>query len=320
MLQPSATLSSPSGRGRASQQAHGEANFRSGVPAWSDWLASASSFVAPSALLRQQTFASHFILFSVVDRQEVGPGRPGKRAQRLKDLLLDKELRNDISTAEFALKLDLPEEAEQASVIDYEKLAERLEKNLQLLDRRHSRVASDMEQSAADLTKRLNDTKAELVSVLSKVKANLKRYGSEGDVAEGDRAIASSRATQAEDREEREEKEGKVNPFTVFVREDGTVDWDGAIQSGKDLAKYSGELLGRLQGKSPESDEEEVVVEGKVGEMEGHGEASVNPRASLAAIDATPAIAKLFDIVADLEKQLGAAETERNRSVQPIMA
>jgi hypothetical protein len=259
------------------------------------------------------------VLFSVVDRQEVGPGRPGKRAQRLKDLLLDKELRNDISTAEFALKLDLPEEAEQASVIDYEKLAERLEKNLQLLDRRHSRVASDMEQSAADLTKRLNDTKAELVSVLSKVKANLKRYGSEGDVAEGDRAIASSRATQAEDREEREEKEGKVNPFTVFVREDGTVDWDGAIQSGKDLAKYSGELLGRLQGKSPESDEEEVVVEGK-GEMEGHGEASVNPRASLAAIDATPAIAKLFDIVADLEKQLGAAETERNRSVQPGIA
>jgi hypothetical protein len=24
-----------------------------------------------------------------------------------------------------------------------------------------------------------------------------------------------------------------LNPFTVFVREDGTVDWDGVIESGK---------------------------------------------------------------------------------------
>lgn len=112
---------------------------------------------------------------------------------------------------------------------------------------------------------------------------------------------------------------GPLNPFTVFVREDGTVDWDGAIQSGKDFAKFSSELLGRLQGKSPEGDEAEgaAVVEregggggGLAGESEG---AARDPRAALAAIDASPAIAKLLDLVVDLEQQLKAAETERDR-------
>lgn len=132
MMQPS--MVSSQGRARAQGQPIGR---RATAPAWSELLSSSNSLLSS----RDGAFlGSHLILLSVAERQEVGPGRPGKRAQRLKDLLLDKELRNDISTAEFALKLDVPKKEQgaggEAGYIDYEKLAERLEKNLQLLDRR----------------------------------------------------------------------------------------------------------------------------------------------------------------------------------------
>ncbi|CAN0323018.1 unnamed protein product, partial [Phaeothamnion confervicola] len=36
----------------------------------------------------------------------------------------------------------------------------------------------------------------------------------------------------------------------LFVREDGTVDWDGAIQSGRDVARFGQELWDRINGES----------------------------------------------------------------------
>jgi hypothetical protein len=43
----------------------------------------------------------------------------------------------------------------------------------------------------------------------------------------------------------------KVN-LEIIVREDGTVDWDGALASGKEVAKFGTELWERLNGKSAE--------------------------------------------------------------------
>ncbi|CAN0029046.1 unnamed protein product [Choristocarpus tenellus] len=33
-------------------------------------------------------------------------------------------------------------------------------------------------------------------------------------------------------------KDVKVPEFDLFVRDDGTVDWDGAIQSGREVARF----------------------------------------------------------------------------------
>lgn len=95
-----------------------------------------------------------------------------------------------------------------------------------------------------------------------------------------------------------EEGDRPLNPFTVFVREDGTVDWDGAFQSGKELAKYSGEVFERLQGKSP-------------GEEESPPKAST----SLAAIDASPGMQVLQQFLQQLESELRSAEDERDKYV-----
>lgn len=245
--------------------------------------------------------------------------RKGVRAQRLKDLLLEKELRNDISTAEFALTLDIPRMEVAAAalssnvtgaeggglpplmmtpggVIDYERIAEKLEKNLELIDRRQQvrwlqqggkagaataqgEDAAHEEDPTVRLTRRLNETRAELQSVLQRVRQSMA-----GGQAKQQAAAAAAGAGVGVG--------GNRNPFTVFVREDGTVDWDGAIQSGKDLFE-------RLQGKSP--DEEE------------HSPASPKPSASLAAIDASPAIRQLNEDLAEFRRQLLRAQADQER-------
>lgn len=276
---------------------------------------------------------------------------PGKaiRAQRLKDLLLEKELRNDISTAEFALNLDIarieprggdgkasgagggkgsgvPYSSKMTprGVIDYEKIAEKLEKSLELVDRRQGRLAAAVgwgaraggdadgstagprsigEESTLRVTKRLSETRAELKNVLLRVRASMAGPSSgsakmgEGGGMSGGGASATA-AVGAGPVLAEEEGDRPLNPFTVFVREDGTVDWDGAFQSGKELAKYSGEVFERLQGKSP-------------GEEESPPKAST----SLAAIDASPGMQVLQQFLQQLESELRSAEDERDKYV-----
>eukprot|EP00953_Heterococcus_sp_UTEX-ZZ885_P030696 16199-Heterococcus_DN1.PRE.1 len=47
----------------------------------------------------------------------------------------------------------------------------------------------------------------------------------------------------------------KVPEFGLFVREDGTVDWDGAIQSGREVAKFGKELWERINGQDPHAED-----------------------------------------------------------------
>eukprot|EP00752_Nemacystus_decipiens_P004120 g3769.t1 len=56
-------------------------------------------------------------------------------------------------------------------------------------------------------------------------------------------------------------KDVKVPEFDLFVRDDGTVDWDGAIQSGREVARFGQELWDRINGQNPNE-------EGGIG---GHG-------------------------------------------------
>lgn len=310
---------------------------------WQQQQQGGSTWVIPSALLQQGQGQQQQrrrggvpALYSSVKTQEAptaeasgsarrrgegwaGGVRKGVRAQRLKDLLLEKELRNDISTAEFALNLDVPRMEAAATavgvggnvtaggglaplmmtpggVIDYERIAEKLEKNLELIDRRQQvrglqqgpppsegSAALPGEDSTLRLARRLNETRAELKSVLQRVRLSmaggqLKQQPSASAVAlTGEDATAAGVA-------------GARNPFTVFVREDGTVDWDGAIQSGRDLFE-------RLQGKSPD---------------EEHSPAP-KPSASLAVIDASPAIRQLNEDLAELKRELLRAQADRDR-------
>lgn len=46
-----------------------------------------------------------------------------------------------------------------------------------------------------------------------------------------------------------------TSQLQLFVREDGTVDWDGALASGKEMAKFGGELWDRLNGQHPEGEQ-----------------------------------------------------------------
>jgi hypothetical protein len=130
--------------------------------------------VLPRSSGRLQALTSRAVKDDLGFVSSPGNRLAGKRAQRLKDLLLDKELQNEINTAEFALKLDLPQP--ETGGIDYEKLADKLEKSLELLDRRQSRISGmGAEQAVLDLTKRLEETKGELENVLGRVRESMGR-------------------------------------------------------------------------------------------------------------------------------------------------
>ncbi|CAN0153217.1 unnamed protein product, partial [Hapterophycus canaliculatus] len=59
-------------------------------------------------------------------------------------------------------------------------------------------------------------------------------------------------------------KDVKGPGFDLFVRDDGTVDWDGAIQSGREVARFGQELWDRINGQNPEE-------EGGMGGAGSHG-------------------------------------------------
>jgi len=203
-------------------------------------------------------------------------------------------------------------------VIDYEKIAEKLEKSLELIDRRQGRLAAAVarmgrgdsgtgsaprsigEESTLRVTKRLNETRVELKNVLLRVRQSMS--GAKGEDAGSSTSASGSTSVAVTDANAAatggEDGDRPVNPLTVFVREDGTVDWDGAFQSGKELAKYSGEVFQRLQGESP-------------------GEEAPAPKASssLATIDASPGMQVLQQFLRELESELQSAEDERDKYV-----
>ena len=243
---------------------------------------------------------------------EPGSGSRMARAQRLKDLLLEKELRSEIATAEFALTLDIsPEEAEELTnptegAIDYERLAEKLEKGLALIKRRQNRSGAG-EIMTSQLTLRLNQTKAELEDVLTRVKRSMS--GETEAVLIKPLVVkedASSASTTTPATSSSGSSSSLNNPLTELVREDGSVEWDKAIEKGKDFAKFSNDLWERLSGKSPDK------VEGSHGG--GHGEPVSKP-VNFTAIDNSPAIRQLATILDDLEEELKSTEKERDRCV-----
>jgi hypothetical protein len=68
------------------------------------------------------------------------------------------------------------------------------------------------------------------------------------DAPSGDSPTAAPGTTKAL-------KDMKVPEFGLFVREDGTVDWDGAIQSGREVAKFGKELWERINGQDPHAED-----------------------------------------------------------------
>lgn len=85
----------------------------------------------------------------------------------------------------------------------------------------------------------------------------------------------------------------------LYVRDDGTVDWDGALQDREALKKFGGAVWARINGQNADDLDDE---DGSVGSTGGH--VATEKPVVTAKIEDTPAIRQARDELNRLQKEL----------------
>jgi hypothetical protein len=103
------------------------------------------------------------------------------------------------------------------------------------------------------------------------------------------------------------EKDSKTNDPNLYVRDDGTVDWDGALQDQAALRKFGKAVWARINGRDPDlAMEDETDGNGNANHHQSHAPAKV----VTAQIEETPQIIKARKRLNELKSQLSKVETE----------
>ena len=105
---------------------------------------------------------------------------------------------------------------------------------------------------AAGIAKLVSNIKPDSSNDLEEIRRDLKR-----DVIRGETIVDANTA------EETIEKKGKTviqksDPI-MYVRDDGSIDWDGALQNREALSKFGTAVWARINGQNPEMVDDEVV-------------------------------------------------------------
>ena len=239
----------------------------------------------------------------------------GSKLRKLKDLMWVREAREDLTAAEFACSVEAHDGDSEATTIsrrrrravDYEKLLTNLNRRLRDLGCGNldgkievtcilksgvgtgSLVYTDEQRQA--LLERLIRTRQLLVEVI-------RGYELELD----EESVSSFSISLPEIRMEipREEDPSSPGP-KLYVRDDGTVDWDGALQDQAALRKFGTAVWARINGRDPESVEEETV------DSQGHHENK--PKEVTAKIEETPQIKQAREELDALKKEQAQMES-----------
>ena len=199
-----------------------------------------------------------------------------RRIKRIKDASFEKEVLRDVTAAEFAMVVM------GSSRIDYDKLIENLQCNVDSLEMRMRESINNSDDGAHTLLQRVKDTKDNLEKFIQsqEYKQRMKDFkdsqeeqeqARKGDWTQAvdDASSFSVTATEAvqtsvtsatdsivEQQKEEiiKEIEDVKQSLSVIIRDDGTVDWDEAISTGRQVSKLGSELLQRLNGKEEDSE------------------------------------------------------------------
>ena len=181
----------------------------------------------------------------------------------MKDITLQKEILRDVTSSEFALQLEV-KSGKETSKIDYEMLISKLDQHLEYLNKRSLNTEAELisrvvrtKQSLSDLnlgvrsnlgTDELEISSSDVVApVLEKklVSKTSNEIISSPPSAQISQQQSESQQQIADSEILRELKES----LKLIVREDGSVDWEGASAAGQEVAKFGTELWERLNGK-----------------------------------------------------------------------
>ena len=144
---------------------------------------------------------------------------PSPRIKKIKDLYTTKEIMNDLTASEFALIVNMKT---KEATIDYEKLITQLERDISILSRRN------------------NEGDANLITRIQELNENLFNKLRNKEIPETAREVVPI-TDPAIEKDEVSDKE-KIPSLRIVVREDGTIDWEDAIASSREVAKFGTEV------------------------------------------------------------------------------
>uniref|UniRef100_A0A7S3K3L7 Letm1 RBD domain-containing protein n=1 Tax=Aureoumbra lagunensis TaxID=44058 RepID=A0A7S3K3L7_9STRA len=196
---------------------------------------------------------------------------PGSRTLRLRDALWARQAVDDLVAAELALKLE-----QSSSAVDYERLREQLEKLVREVNEGAGEVALTRSDRNALRRRALEDgTELEKRARLAYEEAELlqlqKRESESDHDQDNDLSLSERFATFGkkivDEAKRRTDALGQLfgaafrgvdsatNRTNVYVREDGSVDWEGALQGARAATAFSRDLWRRINGIENEDDE-----------------------------------------------------------------
>jgi len=162
------------------------------------------------------------------------------RVQRLKDICFKKEILNDLSSCEFALRLQF-QAGTQVAKIDFENLLLKLDTNLDAL-----LLRKDGNNDLIELEQRALDMKSQLIKLRDE--ASLIHINNDGNsngndqtnTYEAPQSSVSSAVTVTQTATATTEESDPLKDIpsiNIVVRDDGTVDWDEAFASSREVAR-----------------------------------------------------------------------------------
>jgi len=176
-----------------------------------------------------------------------------KRIQNIKDISLYKEVLKDVTASEFALQLEVKTSRENAK-IDYEMLIAKLRQHAEVLIARGRAADATLIARIEATTERLVELDRSLAEAGAGATGSSSSSSSGGSSSSNSVKAVADPATpdllkEAADAMDTKRVRELKESLRVIVREDGSVDWDGATAAGKEVAKFGTELWERLNGK-----------------------------------------------------------------------
>lgn len=166
-----------------------------------------------------------------------------ERVQNLREINIQKDILKDITAAEFAIRLEVKH---ADSKIDYDMLISNLDRGIDILK-------TQQNNKSKMLMTRVMDTKSELMKIKISSVSKSSTTSSESTSVSAPIMSSPTSTTIAQSNT----SPGTAPPrlqeirenLKLIVREDGTVDWEEAIASSKEVAKFGTELWERINGR-----------------------------------------------------------------------
>ena len=168
-----------------------------------------------------------------------------------------------------------------------------------------------------ELLSRLFDARERLVEI--KAKQSMEELnGAAEDRSDDDKGAAEDRSAIGEIRSQLQQSDDVAAAAAVadkstlfdpslYVRDDGTIDWDGALQDREALKKFGSAVWSRINGRDPEEGGDDGEVSSTADEFHSSG------KAVTAKIPETAAIREKKNQLDGLKKELNEMETEHTK-------